>query len=128
MPKFQRHDLVLKLSNKMFGHFLRSYDLSFVPINPFQQEGWLGKKKYEKMNILKTKSSFAKKYKAFSFLKNTFPLFWLDYTALKVSGITFEFNCTTNICNFYFLSVFLCQMQYGKRLLYLNIEFIRQLI
>ena len=44
-------------------------------------------------------------------------------------GITFKFNCTTNICNFYFLSFsFLCEIQNGKMLLYLNIEFIRHFI
>ena len=39
MSKFQQHDLVLKLSNKMFGHLMTSENLSFVPINLFQQEG-----------------------------------------------------------------------------------------
>ena len=43
--------------------------------------------------------------------------------------MTFKFNCTTNICNLYFLSFFfLCEIQHGKMLLYLNIEFIRHFI
>ena len=74
------------------------------PSTSFNKKADWGRKKYENFNILETKSSFVKKYKAFLFLENTFPLLWLNYTALKVSGITFKFNCTTNICNFYFLS------------------------